>query len=120
MDKNRRDCGDSSLNLKQICLSSEKPSDRQSTEIERAIEHIADNVRFLQTHDYVDNSLQAHELALTALKEKLEREKNPLTCDGCKFLPAKFGFTGDKYYLCEECSRGTILPDRFIPKGEKA
>ena len=51
--------------------------------IERAIEHIADNVKFLQTHHNADNSLEAHELALTALKEKLEREKNPLTCDGC-------------------------------------
>jgi hypothetical protein len=50
------------------------------SEIERAIEHIADNVKFLKTHSYVDDSLQAHELALTALKEMLSRDGNaPLT-----------------------------------------
>ena len=49
-------------------------------EIERAIEHITDNVRFLKTHPYVDDSLRAHELALEALKEKLARQENkPLT-----------------------------------------
>ena len=50
------------------------------SEIERAIEHIEDNVRFLKTHPYVDDSLRAHELALEALKEKLSRQENaPLT-----------------------------------------
>ena len=88
-------------------------------EIERAIEHIADNVRFLKTHPYVDDSLKHHELALIALKEKLTRQENaPLTCEGCRYLPAKYGVIGDMYYLCEECSRGTILPDRYKPKGE--
>ena len=84
------------------------------SEIERAIEHIADNVKFLQTHHNADNSLEAHELALTALKEKLEREKNPLTCDGCKRLPHKY----EGSIMCQDCSRGTILPDRYEPKGE--
>ena len=85
-------------------------------EIERAIEHIADNVRFLQTHDYVDNSLQAHELALTALKEKLEREKNPLTCDGCEHVFVTPLYTDD---ACKTCVRFmSYTTDRYEPKGE--
>lgn len=79
-------------------------------EIERAIEHIADNVRFLQTHDYADNSLQAHELALTALKEKLEREKNePPKCYECK--------NESDSWECERCIWGDKT-DRYEPKGE--
>ena len=51
-------------------------------EIELAIDHIADNVRFLKTHSYTDNSLKHHELALVALKEMLTRQENaPLTIE---------------------------------------
>ena len=87
--------------------------------IERAIEHIADNVKFLQTHHNAGNSLEAHELALTALKEKLEREKNPLTCDGCDNKD-KFDYSLEvgRQCPCTHCKR--IAPDRYEPKGEKA
>ena len=85
-------------------------------EIERAIEHIADNVRFLRTHPYVDDSLKHHELALTALKEKLEREKNPLTCEGCKNQEGMY--VDDNQ--CYDCRRYTTLSDHYKPKGEKS
>ena len=97
------------------------------SEIERAIEHIADNVRFLRTHSNVDNSLEAHELALTALKEKLDREKNaPLTwnerinqmtidekvewlngSDYCRVTEIPI-FECDAYKDCKECMRAFL------------
>lgn len=64
-------------------------------------------------------SVDTLELAEKLLRAELSRQENaPLTCDGCRYLPAKYGVIGDMYYLCEECSRGTILPDRYKPKGE--
>ena len=48
--------------------------------------------------------------ALTVLRAELEREKNPLTCDGCD-RPA---------YWCTGCKRRKDLPDHYQPKGEKA
>lgn len=87
------------------------------SEIEREIEHIADNVRFLRTHANVDNSLEAHELALTALKEKLDREKNQLTCDGCEREEAKKKYM---HVICMQCTRMNQTRDRYELKGEKA
>ena len=85
-------------------------------EIERAIEHIADNVRFLKTHPYVDDSLRAHELALEALKEKLARQDNaPLTCDWCRHHNSK---SVASQINCSTCSRFKWVADRYEPKGE--
>ena len=45
---------------------------------------------------------------------ELKRQENaPLTCDGCKRLPHKY----EGSIMCQDCSRGTILPDRYEPKG---
>ena len=48
------------------------------------------------------------------LTSELDRERNPKTCDGCIHLPQKYNGS----LVCENCSRGTILPDRYEPKGE--
>ena len=84
-------------------------------EIERAIEQIKDHMRVHRIgqypHVYIADALN---MALDALKEKLEREKNPLKCDGCIHLPQKYNGS----IACENCSRGTILLDRYEPKGE--
>ena len=59
------------------------PSDMLTmSEIERAIE----TLMYLQyrIEDLSGEELLAIGRAVTAIKEKLEREKNPLTCDGCK------------------------------------
>jgi len=54
-----------------------------------------------------------------ALKEKLDREKNPLTCDGCDNKD-KFDYSREvgRPCPCTHCKR--IAPDRYEPKGEKA
>lgn len=58
------------------------------------------------------------ELAITALREKLEREEpKALTCDGCNNQyqyekEVEYGFPSP----CTSCKR--IAPDRYIPKGE--
>jgi len=83
------------------------------SEIERAIDDFNNYVE-MGYGQYFRPSSKSTELALTALNEKLEREKNPLTCDGCKRLPHKY----EGSIMCQDCSRGTILPDRYEPKGE--
>ena len=82
------------------------------SKIERAIETLEDEVRILYGHgNLVDkDTINAHELALKLLRAELEREKNPLTCDGCD-RPA---------YWCTGCKRRKDLPDHYQPKGEKA
>ena len=47
---------------------------------------------------------------VTSIRAALDREKNPLTCDGCD-RPA---------YWCTGCKRRKDLPDHYQPKGEKA
>lgn len=89
------------------------------SEIERAIDDFKNYVE-MGYGQYFRPSSESTELALTALEEKLEREKNPLTCDGCTYLPEKYNADGHENKKCWNCSRGTILPDRFKPKGEKA
>ena len=51
------------------------------SDVERAIE----TLMYLQyrIEDLSGEELLAIGRAVTAIKEKLEREKNPLTCDGC-------------------------------------
>ena len=45
-------------------------------EIERAIKHISDNVCFLTRNNGSEESVAAHKLALTALKDKLRGTEN--------------------------------------------
>ncbi|MPM73976.1 hypothetical protein SDC9_120961 [bioreactor metagenome] len=57
--------------------------------------------------------------ALDLCRAELDREKNPLTCDGCRWLRIKYGT--DEQLLntyCWSCSRGVIIQDRYEPKGE--
>ena len=86
-------------------------------EIERAIQEFEDNAYHTSMKPTISEASKA--VALRILRAELSRQENaPLTCDGCRYLPAKYGYIG-KYYRCAECSRGTILPDRYEPKGEK-
>lgn len=85
-------------------------------EIERAIEHIADNVRFLRTHPYVDDSLKHHELALIALKEKLTRQENaPLTWDELVSMTRKTVYIVDR--TDDEKSGWAIVGKQYIKIG---
>lgn len=88
------------------------------SEIERAIDDFNNYVE-MGYGQYFRPSSESTELALTALKEKLEREKNPLTCDGCDNKD-KFDYSREvgRQCPCTHCKR--IAPDRYEPKGEKA
>ena len=88
------------------------------SEIERAIDDFNNYVE-MGYGQYFRPSSESTELALTALKEKLEREKNPLTCDGCDNKD-KFDYSREvgRPCPCTHCKR--IAPDRYEPKGEKA
>lgn len=46
--------------------------------------------------------------------QKVNHERDR-TCDGCIHLPQKYNGS----LVCENCSRGTILPDRYEQKGEQ-
>lgn len=87
------------------------------SEIERAIE----TLMYLQyrIEDLSGEELLAIGRAVTAIKEKLDREKNPLTCDGCDNKD-KFDYSREvgRPCPCTHCKR--IAPDRYEPKGEKA
>lgn len=88
------------------------------SEIERAIEYYEQTLESIK-HMMVECELKneivsAHKTALTVLRAELEREKNPLTCDGCK---SQEGMYVDDN-LCYDCRRYETLPDRYEPKGE--
>lgn len=84
------------------------------SEIERAIKVLEEEYAFALECDDTQKRSSALHAALAVLRAELEREKNPLTCDGCKRLPHKY----EGSIMCQDCSRGTILPDRYEPKGE--
>ena len=87
------------------------------SEIERAIaywEEFEREIDEMPHSEILEAQREPVRTALTVLRAELEREKNPLTCDGCVHLPWKY----EGSVLCQDCSRGTILPDRFEPKGE--
>ena len=84
-------------------------------EIERAIARLE---FFKSVRGYWDNTADVEEIdtALRILRAELTRQENtPLTCEGCRHEKEKYNV-----YACCECSRGTILPDRYEPKGEEA
>ena len=62
-------------------------------------------------------SVASLELAEKLLRTELEREKNPLTCDGCDNKD-KFDYSREvgRQCPCTHCKR--IAPDRYEPKGE--
>lgn len=55
--------------------------------------------------------------AVTILRAELEREKNPLSCDGCKHHNSR---AVASQMNCATCSRFKWVSDRYEPKGEKA
>ena len=84
-------------------------------EIERAIEQIKDHMRVHRIGQYPHVYLaDALNMAIDALKEKLDREKNPLTCDGCKW---EFNRSLGSADMCYNCNR-MRKKDRYEPKGE--
>ena len=87
-------------------------------EIEQAIETL--NV-MQSTHSHIrksNNEWEAIELSKEILRAELARQDaKPLTCDGCNFIREKYATHGG-VTICCNCSRGTILPDRYEPKGE--
>lgn len=89
------------------------------SEIERAIETLKKQdfgSLFVRMDDGSAYALDvAVESAIAALKEKLEREKNPLTCDGCNRSVDR-----DSSIICVGCTRNPFKTDRYEPKGEKA
>ena len=90
-------------------------------EIKRAIDHFEDFLKNMRCHEtlLVPEAIPSHELALKLLRAELTRQENAtLTCDGCKWHPIKYDFLNCMIKRCENCSRGTILQDRYEPKGE--
>jgi hypothetical protein len=85
------------------------------SEIERAIEYYKENEFYMQKYNADLGTMKMNELALTALKEKLEREKNPLTCEGCKW---EFNRSLGSADMCYNCNR-MRKKDRYEPKGEQ-
>lgn len=109
------------------CSENKGRDKRRSTmsEIERAIEYferkIVKNDRARENYvalfaeeakrQWIEIDRPIGELALKLLRAELEREKNPLTCDGCRweqdYSPSQ----------CDTCSRSGQY-DRYEPKGE--
>jgi len=100
-------------------------------EIERAIElleEISYNMGLERDTEYAGDAERFHslcdkkgliDLATDLCHAELSRQENaPLTCEGCKFIHNKYETHGG-VTICCSCSRGTILPDRYEPKGEK-
>ena len=87
------------------------------SEIERAIEHIKTQDAFYLGDGNMDlESIEKmRECILKSLRAELEREKNPLTCDGCNRLVDR-----DSSIICVGCTRNPFKPDRYEQKGEKA
>ncbi len=54
--------------------------------------------------------------AVTILRAELNREENPLTCEGCKW---EFNRSLGSADMCYNCNR-MRKKDRYEPKGEKA
>jgi len=81
------------------------------SEIERAIKYYKENEFYMQKYNADLVTMKMNELALTALKEKLEREKNePPKCYECK--------NESDSWECERCIWGD-KSDRYEPKGER-
>ena len=64
-------------------------------DIERAIKHISDNVCFLTRNNGSEESVTAHKLALTALKEKLRGQENVEECGKCRLRGRR--------WACDNC-----------------
>jgi len=81
------------------------------SEIERAIECFKKKV---WSGELYESEVDMYNAVIKVLRAELEREKNPLTCDGCEWKPKMMGIT-----RCNKCKRFPLLTDRYEPKGEK-
>ena len=89
------------------------------SEIERAIaywEEFEREIDEMPHSDVLEAQREPVKTALTVLRAELDREKNPLTCDGCKYSVTEYDF----HTVCAYCVRKENLTDRYEPKGEKA
>jgi predicted RNA-binding Zn-ribbon protein involved in translation (DUF1610 family) len=85
------------------------------SEIERAIQEFEDNAYHTSMKPTISEASKA--VALRILRAELSRQENaPLTCDGCKWHPIKYDFLNSMISRCQNCSRGTILVDRYESK----
>lgn len=86
-------------------------------EIERAIEQL-ESLMYDAGHKGDIEDYNALKTAIAILRAELDREKNPLTCDGCshdgKYL---YSLMAGEKCPCTGCKR--ITKDRYEPKGEK-
>ena len=97
------------------------------SEIERAIaywEEFEREIDEMPHSDVLEAQREPVKTALTVLRAELDREKNPLTCEGCANLPTKYGSGVYMNAPCRICVRGITTRDYYKsavePKGEKA
>ena len=90
------------------------------SEIERAIaywEEFEREIDEMPHSDVLEAQREPVRTALRILRAELDREKNPLTCDGCshdgKYL---YSLMAGEKCPCTGCKR--ITKDRYEPKGE--
>lgn len=94
-------------------------SEIERSAIERAIFNINYFERDMDKTTRVEKDLfDALEIGLTLMRAELEREKNQLTCDGCKQQgewdnELEYGYNCP----CCHCKRNSV--DRYEPKGER-
>ena len=62
-----------------------------------------------------DTKTRCFKTIISALRAELDREKNPLTCEGCKW---EFNRSLGSADMCYNCNR-MRKKDRYEPKGER-
>ena len=88
------------------------------SEIERAIEYWEEFEREIDEmphSEILEAQREPVRTALRILRAELEREKNPLTCNGCKW---EFNRSLGSADMCYNCNR-MRKKDRYEPKGER-
>ena len=81
------------------------------SEIERAIEMFT---KLIWSGALYESEVDTYNAAIKVLKLELEREKNPLTCEGCKDYERRFSMARP----CVFCIR-SVEKDYYESKGEK-
>ena len=80
------------------------------SEIERAIQEFEDNAYHPSMKPKISDESKA--VAIRVLRAELDREKNPLTCDGCRSYELRYTMAQP----CVDCFRSKS--DRYEPKGD--
>lgn len=81
------------------------------SEIERAIECFNNKV---WSGELFESEVDMYNAVNKVLRAELERDKNPLTCDGCKDYDRRFSMARP----CVSCIR-SVEKDYYESKGEK-